>query len=570
MLKKGKLAGILSILLIGMFVFMTAGCAPTTTAPTQSPGAGETDVTVADDGREMVGNMYKTGIPIVKEKVTYNFLGMQMNNTRPNNLDETEMMMKIAEETGVSIDWELIPQASWAEKKNLTIASGEYPDAFFGPFSLSQDDCQKYGADGVLIPIDDLLEEYAPNISAVMEEYPAYKGFITSMDGNIYQLATLNDIGFDSLTSWIINKEWLDNLNLSVPTTVDEFYSVLKAFKENDANGNGDKNDEIPFSFLYQEGPNLNREIKRDFRPLYYAFGSLDTPFYINIGDDDEVFFTAEKEEWKEATKFMSELYQEGLIDPEVFTQDRTLLTNKLRTQQTVGVYTDYRKDNSMAGPDNEDNYTFMPALKSPDGKQIWQKIDGYGEGSFAITSKAEDPEVLIRWIDHCNQETYAPQMQYGMFKPAGFSDTEALVPSQSSPGKYEQNSSLRPDDVDPSDWFMSAPIAQGCTLLTKEVREKYVAKRESDIAKENACNVYKDHLSKWHYNYAYKFTTEELEELTLLQTDIVNYVMQIHARWIVDGGVDEEWDDYIAELKRLNVDRYVELYATAFDRIEK
>ena len=423
MSKKGTIVKIISLLLSCMFVLALAGCGQIatkpepTTAPTKAPDAqqGSGSETTSDDGREMVGNMYKTGIPIVKEPVTYYAMGLQMNNTRPSNLDETELFQKIMKETNVYIDWDLIPQASWTETKNLKVASGEYPDLFYGPKSLSHDEVQKFGADGVLIDIEALLDEYAPNINKIRQDYPLYDGFVRSMDGKIYQLASFTDEGFDSHISSIINKEWLDKLNLKVPTNTDELYNVLKAFKENDLNENG-INDEIPMSFLYQEGNDLNREVKRDYRPIYFAFGVVDTPFYIWINDNDEVVFTATTEEWKQATAYMVKLYQEGLIDPEVFTQDRTLLTNKLRTQKNVGVYFDYRKDLSMILEEDQEKYTFMPALKSPDGKDLG-KILFFSEGGFAITSAAKNPEVLIRFIDYCNSEEYSVQMAFGMFK---------------------------------------------------------------------------------------------------------------------------------------------------------
>jgi len=576
MIKKGTVAKILSILLSCMFIVALAGCGKTaapaqpTAAPTKAPAQqGSDSDTKTGDGREMVGNMYKTGTPIVKEPVKYYALGLQMNNTRPSNLDETELFKKIMEETNVFIEWDLIPQASWTEKKNLTVASGEYPDFFYGPKSLSHDEVQKFGADGVLIDIEGLLNEYAPNINKIRKEYPLYDGFIRSMDGKIYQLASFTDEGFDSHISSIINKEWLDNLGLQVPTNTDELYTVLKAFKENDPNRNGQK-DEIPMSFLYQEGNDLNREVKRDFRPIYYAFGIVDTPSYIWINDNDEVVFTATTEEWKQATAYMAKLYAEGLIDPEVFTQDRTLLTNKLRTQKNVGVYFDYRKDLSMILEEDQPKFTFIPAMKSPSGKQIWASAASFAEGGFAITSKAKNPEVLIRFIDYCNSEEYSVQMAFGMFKEAGWNQTEALIPSETVPGKYEVNSGLRPANVEPSDWFMSAPIAQGCTLLTKTALDKYVAEKASSVAKSEACAVYRPYLSKWPYNYAFKFSAEELEELALLQTDIVQYVIQTHSRWMSEGGIEKEWDAYVAHLNNLGVQRYVELYKTAFERVEK
>lgn len=570
-MKKVKAVRVITLMIIASIVFLAVGCAPVsspgsvaepTKAPTQAPAK--------EEGPEMIGNMYKTGLPIVKDKVTYYFMGLQMNNTRPSNLDETDMMLQIAEETNIEIDWDLVPQASWTEKKNLIVASRELPDAFFGPRSLTADEVQRFGADGILIELEGLLAEYAPNINAIRAEYPIYDSFLRSMDGKLYQLGSLTDQGFDSLIATIINKGWLDQLGLPVPTTTDEFYTTLKAFKENDLNGNGEA-DEIPISFLFEEGKDLNREVKRDFRPIYYAFGCLDTPFYINISDNDEVYFTASMNEWKEATKFMRKLWEEELLDPEVFTQDRTLLTNKLRTQKNVGVYTDYRLGSSMLLIEDEDLYTHVPPLKSPDGKQVWARAEtSIAEGAFAITSKAKNPEILIRWIDHCNQEEYTPQMAFGMFKPEGYNESEALVPSKEVPGKYEVNTLLRPESVDPSAWFMSAPIAQGCTLLTKKAMDKYVAEKLSSVKKAETCEVYRPYLSKWPYNYQYKFSAEEIEELRLIQTDLVGYIMKTQAEWIMYGGIEEGWDDYLAQLKKLGVDRYVEMYKTAFERVEK
>ena len=148
----------LTLVLVSMLLLCFA-CGQTTTpkpTATQQAPAQEIQFNIGD-GREMEGNMYLTGAPIVKDQVSYYFMGLQMNNTRPGNLGDTELFMHLMDETNVKIDWDLIPQASWTEKKNLTIASGEYPDAFYGPKSLSHDEVQKYGADGVLIDIEGLL-----------------------------------------------------------------------------------------------------------------------------------------------------------------------------------------------------------------------------------------------------------------------------------------------------------------------------------------------------------------------------------------------------------------------------
>ncbi|MFS6554331.1 hypothetical protein VPJ68_02290, partial [Parabacteroides distasonis] len=102
---------------------------------------------------------------------------------------------------------------------------------------------------GILIPLNDLIAEHAPNIQALFKKYPALEAMCTSSDGNIYALAgwwgDINDYVPDYL---YIRQDWLDNLGLEMPHTIDELYDVLTAFKEQDANGNGDPSDEIPLA----------------------------------------------------------------------------------------------------------------------------------------------------------------------------------------------------------------------------------------------------------------------------------------------------------------------------------
>ncbi|MDC7242235.1 MAG: extracellular solute-binding protein, partial [Spirochaetales bacterium] len=332
------------------------------------------------------------GLPILEEPVEFEMMGILMNNTRQGRYDQTEMMKWLEEQTNVKINWTMVPQASWQEKKNLVVASMDLPDAFHAQKSLSADEIQKFGADGVLIPLDDLINEYAPNVKAKMD--PMYDAFSRSLDGNLYALSAIQDYGFDSLNASIINTEWLETLGLDMPTTTDEFYQVLKAFKTQDPNGNG-KADEIPWSFLYVENPPV-REVKREHYWIFPAFGIQDNPLHITITDDGDVVFTADKAEWRAAVEYLAMLYSEGLIDPEVFSQDRATLTNKVRNQGAVGTYTDYRYRYSIASPEIDHKFGLMPPLVGPNGDQGWMRaMLGYSEGSFAITSTAKSPEAL-------------------------------------------------------------------------------------------------------------------------------------------------------------------------------
>lgn len=519
--------------------------------------------TEAASAVEPVG-FHPEGLPIVDEQYTLNFIGMNMNTTRVGRYDETDMMKKLEADTNVRIVWDMTPQASWKEKKNLMIASGELPDGIMGPLSITADEAQLLGGQGILIPLENLIAEYAPNIQHILDTDPTYRAQVTSPDGHIYALTAMQDMGFDSLSVSIINKTWLDELGLPVPSTTDEFYEALKAFKENDMAGNGRT---IPFSFLYQESADLNREVKREFEWIFLAFGVPETPTHIIIEDDGELIFTASQEGYKEAIKYLHKLYSEGLIDPEIFSQDRTLLTNKIR-QMNVGCYTDYRLESSMASEEIQDNFVIMPPLKGPDGDQRWLRAKaGMSDGAFALTSACKHPEIAIRWLDNINTPENSIQMLYGMFKEEGWNKLEALVPSADYPGKWTSNTDLRPADVNPSDWPWSAPIGSSPVIVPHEVIDEYIAERANNVAKERACAIYRPYLTEYPYNYPFRFTLEEIDELNIIQTDLLNYVYQTVATWIADGGVDEVWDDYLVQLDNLGLQDYLRLYQQAYER---
>lgn len=230
--------------------------------------------------------------------------------------------------------------------------------------------------------------------------------------------------------------------------------------------------------------------------------------------------------------------------------------------------YSDYRYKNSMASTEIQDRFAIMPALTGPHGDKGWLRaVAGMNEGAFALTRACKNPELAIRWLDYVNEPENNIQMLYGMFKPAGWTASEALVPSETEEGKWTDNTALRPADVQPNDWPWSAPIGSSPVISTKEIINQYIATRANNVYKEETCAVYRDDLTKYPYNFPYRFTLDEIEELNLIQLDLTNYVFRTEAAWISEGGVEEQWDSYLAQLKRLGMDRYVELYQTAFDR---
>src|SRR5215217_5149042 len=137
------------------------------------------------------------------------------------------------------------------EKRQISLASGDYPDLYLLiPWvdQFTQADLLKYSKQGVVVPLNDLIKQYGPNIQAALDKNPDYKAMATAPDGKIYGLPQWVDCFHCSYQAKLwMNSAWLKKLGLQQPTTTDEMKAVLTAFKTKDPNGNG-KADEVPLS----------------------------------------------------------------------------------------------------------------------------------------------------------------------------------------------------------------------------------------------------------------------------------------------------------------------------------
>ena len=134
------------------------------------------------------------------------------------------------------------------------MSAGDYPDAIVADYAGGSDvDVINYGSQGVYIQLEELIQQWAPKfLKAVEEQDPRILALSTAPDGHICGLP-MSIPSNDVYNNGFINQVWLDNLGLDMPTTTDEFVEVLRAFKDNDANGNGNPNDEIPLAFKFTD-----------------------------------------------------------------------------------------------------------------------------------------------------------------------------------------------------------------------------------------------------------------------------------------------------------------------------
>ncbi|AJE53916.1 ABC transporter substrate-binding protein [Paenibacillus polymyxa] len=533
-MKLFKRAGIL--MLAG--VFALSGC---------SGGGGESKNQTVNPDQD--ANFNKTGLPIVKEAVTLKMVSPKA--ALAPDYSKMEIFKRLENQTNVKIDWENTPDTDFAEKKNLLLASGDLPDAFYGA-GFTDYELINYGKDGTIIPLENLIDQYAPNLKALLDRRPDIKLAITAPDGHIYGLPSWEENKLDTNPFFhVINKNWLDKLGLKVPQTLDEYTQALIAFKTKDPNGNG-KADEIPLSFMHMQWCS-------DIAGIFGAFGIPDNLEH-RIVREGKVIFTASQPQYKEALKYIHDnWYKQGLIDPESFTQDAAQYLAKGKTpDETLGSYVWWEVE-EVVGPERSKDYALLPPLKGPNGDQMIGRNNGGGpgRGSFVITKENRYPAMTMRWIDQQYDPYMAAQIHWGPLDVVFKKDEKGKLvnlplPQGVSAGEFRQK--VAPGTGNPGvitfDDFGKVVDMEPRAQKRAEYLEKY----------------YTPYMKKENYPSIF-FEPDELDKINRIEPELIKYVNTQRGKFIVDGEVDEKWDSYMKTLEKMGLNELMEIYQKGLDR---
>jgi len=295
------------------------------------------------------------------------------------------------ERYNVNIDLLVLPGWSDGEAKvNLLMADeGQRPDVIWW-WGL-QEEYKQWVDAGIIVNVAPYMEKY-PNMKNYYSETGDALFFAQEADGGIYRIP--GDVAEESCTITLLRKDWMDKLGLKVPTTIDEYIEVLRAFTFNDPDGNGE-NDTYGFA---GEGLSI-----RSFWPFYGAFGANPEKFVIK--EDGSVVYGATQPEVKEALKVISELYKEGVIDPSIVTQNN--VSEIFAAGKWGSIY------RWIAAMNPSDGQTTALKTNTPSAELIaiepvagpTGKKSEYFAGSaswcyFAITNTCEDPERVFAMFD--------------------------------------------------------------------------------------------------------------------------------------------------------------------------
>lgn len=535
---------------------LLAGCG-SKTGGTSSTGGETKETSKAAEGSSNANAGGEVSYPLADGgELTY---WLQLNtNASANftNLGETELGKALQEQTGITIKFQH-PAAGADQAKeqfNLIVADGNLPDIMEWQWvKMYPGGPEKAIKDGVIIPLNDIIDQYCPNLRKYLTENPDVDKMIKTDDGNYFAFPFIR--GEDKLRYTVggfIRKDWLDELGLEVPTTVDEWHTVLTAFKEK-------KGTEAPISFDWANFKQSN--------PIAFAYkvGAANSTWFI-LDDGGKVAFAPAQAEYKDYLMTMNQWYQEGLIDKDIATLNGDQVTAKMTSDKSgasVGWAASRMQVFMTSAQKTNPDYllvpTPIPTLEKGAAPEYGYMENKFPDVAAAITSSCKNVELAARLLDYGYSDAGHNLFNYGI----------EGVSYEMKDGKAVYSDLVMNN---PDGW----PLAQS---LSKYIRANYNGPFVQDL---NYLEQYlqlptvKDCPSVWEVPNAGKHTVpnitptqEESKELATITNELNTYVDEMTLKFIFGTESFDKWDHYIQTLKDMKLDRALEIENAALARYE-
>ncbi len=537
----------------------------------QTSEAAEGETTYDENGVSPEGTF-----PIVEEPITLTV--MFPSQTAIPDIAENSFTKEYEELTGIHIEWQEVPSDSLADRVNISLSSGDMPDIYLScGVSLSQQ--QAYGPQGAFVPLNDYIEQYGEVFQKIEENVPGVADTLTMGDGNIYALPYIEKcVHCEGSSKLWINTKWLDALDMEPPTTVDEFEDMLRRFKEEDPNGNGEA-DEIPL-LTYEGGWHSNAMSGWLTNPFVYT--SPDNN-YVYL-DGDEIKLSYMQDGWKEAMSWLNKLYEEGLY------YDQSLVINYDQARQLcaadgttedVGCFTGGTPDLPGADVSQWGPYVALAPIEGPNGRvATWMPYSQITPTAFVITSACENPAAAFRWgVEQYNKDinyrkTFGVEGENWKYVTPGEDD----VPADAADFNTGDPAEIAPfiDGVgwgDEQDYCWRGLGLRCDTGDYKDLRYAQVQSGDYDTNMEHRLSVDTQEQMEPYYPDmeicvpTLVYTEEQSATLANTESVVISYVEEMAAAFITGTSDPEaDWDAYLNELSVKGVDQLLEIYQAAYD----
>lgn len=519
-----------------------AGCGSKTTGDGGTESASSGEVSASEENTGWDGTM-----PITEEPISITIAAKQASYV--SDWNGLPVLEELEKRTNVHVDYQMVPEQGSTEKINVMLAGNELPDAFlssdFTPAQLVSN-----GKNGIFLNIKDLLAENTPNFNKVLEEYPDVEADITAPDGNIYAMPQLYmdfpSLGVNKL--WF-NDNWMEALDAELPTTMDELYNLMVRMHTEDPNGNGEQ-DELPLSNAQNNIDNL----VTFFGGAYGVCNRGDKNKNIDFDEETQkVRYYPTTDGYKEMMKFFVKCYQEGLIDPELFTMDKTKLLAK-GAEGKVGMFiqpnTFYETADMTLTPLGE-------PLIGPEGDQMLSAISPMvcNVNGLIITATNPYPEETLRWVDYFYGDEGAELIWMGI-------KDETYYEDENGDFKYKD------EYLDPFPQSLGETTCWMAIAWPGIKSEKFGGGVNHYGPKTMAANETLQNFQPEEIWPQFMFEPEESDKVVQYESDLNSYIKDMQAQWITGRtDVDGSWEEFLSTLKTMGSEELTALYQAAYDR---
>lgn len=472
-------------------------------------------------------------------------------------LEDTALYKWMEEKTNVHLTVVNTNLTENDEKLNITLNSGDYPDILFKS-GVSNQTLLELGGEGIFIELEDLIAEYAPNYTALITSRNDW-GAVTSSDGHIYSMYEVSLPGVGNTPHMWINQQWLDNLGLEMPTNADELYNVLKAFKEQDADGDGDPNNEIPWIASSDITP-----VEMILPVFGFNMQGWWDPWVVSEDGESIEFFPA-TERYKEVLAFITKCYEDGLLYKDSFSITTEQVGALGQTGGSIGMFAQWHPGGGVGYWDNdkpaeENKVTQYTALLPFTGNK-WPTSGGLNRGGFAITDKCEYPEIMVAWADLLYSEEGSRVANYGIE-----GDTYDIVDGCVV---MREVSETWGEQVSHALIQMGGGTFAPIKTYSDDLGSYY------DLEKDPSARILADTYEYFEDNDlfytawpAIALTEEESEQNSDINADVDAYRLTYRAEVITGKkNLDETWDEYIETLNKMGLQTAVDNMNAAYDR---
>ena len=489
----------------------------------------------------------------------------------PNN---RTIFKRLEEATNVHVEWRTIQSDQWGDKITLEMSNAKtLPELVFNA-GFGDTDLQKYAKQGAIIALEDYIDSCMPNLQKVFEQAPEYRVMCTDENGHIWALPWIEQLGYEKTAIQtvgssmpFINKGWLDFLKLEVPTTVEDFEAALIAFRDNADALKAEFNIEgsiIPMSFIMND---------QDPYLLINGFGEgvgdVDIGRHIAVNSDKQVICSATQEGFKKGTEWMHKLYEEGLIDPEAFTQEWSTYVAKGKSGRygvcfswDVANIAQVSMDDLIAGK----SWVPLPALTA-DVRNITPQngsyTSGFDRGRCVVTALCKNPELVCSWLDLMYDPMQSPQNNWGTY---GEDDEFDIFEMSTNDAGEPMLKHTWLGDASPVE-VREAESVNGPLAILDSYYGKYVTLPDDAAYRLNWIkDIYTPDMNT-EYVYPNVFmNADDNKQCSNLSADITKRINTAKSDWVMNGFTDADWEQFQNDLKAYGLEEYLAIHQKYLD----